>query len=148
MHNYIDGDSDMAIIRIFWDGTLPDPFNTHNWDPRKWVFVTDSADSTYDPDYAISAVGYSVVGQRVCTTGMATGQTSCGFTTELGYSSGMLGTKNLGVASFCGTSGDSGAPVMAFHVAYGLHVGGSTPCNSYYQGIQAVQNNMNVQLVY
>lgn len=54
----------------------------------------------------------------------------------------------LGEASFCGVKGDSGAPVFAGHIAYGIEVaGGATDiCDSYYVGIRAAQNAMNANV--
>lgn len=146
-HNYVHADSDMAIIQLTYD-TLPPEFQnpTNDWNPQKWVYVTASDDTTYDPSYYISSISTSVIGQRVCTSGSSYKESSCGFVTELGYSSN-IGT-NMGRASFCGVSGDSGAPIYASHVAYGIQIGGGSECDSIYQGITEVENRMNVNVDY
>lgn len=43
--------------------------------------------------------------------------------------------------------GDSGAPVYASNTAYGIHHGSSSLCSTWYQGIVAAQNGMNVDII-
>lgn len=147
VHNYVNDGSDMAIIQIVRDTLPPDwQQSVFNWDPRKWVYVTVSEDTTLDASYPIHSFNTSVIGQRVCVSGASYKESSCGFVTKLGFSSN-IGT-NMGVANFCGVGGDSGSPVYSFHVAYGLQIGGSSECDSVYQGISEVQYRMNVNVVY
>ncbi|HEU4426303.1 MAG TPA: hypothetical protein VFR67_27505 [Pilimelia sp.] len=56
--------------------------------------------------------------------------------------------RGLGRGSFCGTGGDSGAPMYASHVAYGLQVAGLSECDSLYQGIRASEDAMNVNVLH
>ncbi len=141
-HWYWHTDGDMAIIRI------NDPFD---WQAKPWVHVTDGPDTTEDETYHIKADKTSVHGMRICTTGSYYGASDCGFVTQLGltatYASGVT-VHNLGRGSFCGTQGDSGAPMYALHNAFGLQVGGFKECDSVYQGIKAAETKLNVNVLH
>jgi hypothetical protein len=132
---------DMAILRIN---------NPTGWHPRAWVYVTSGPDTTADTTYHISSDGTSVVGMRICTTGAAFGRSDCGKVTQLGVTATYDGVTvtGLGRGSFCGVGGDSGAPMYASHLAYGLQVAGYSLCDSLYQGIHAAENAMNVNVLH
>jgi streptogrisin C len=132
---------DMAILRVN---------NPAGWDPRAWVFVTASEDTTRDETYHISADNFSTLGQRVCTTGAALGHSDCGTVTELDVTFTAEGVTvgGLGRANFCAIGGDSGAPVYASHTAYGIVSARDGECNSLYQGIREAEDLMNVNVAH
>jgi hypothetical protein len=142
-HNHRFASSgDMAILRIN---------NPSGWQlPRAVVYVTSGPDTTADQTYHISSDGTSSVGMRICTTGGSYGRSDCGTVTQLGVTATYNGVtvRGLGRGSFCGTGGDSGAPMYASHVAYGLQVAGFSECDSLYQGIQASEDAMNVNVLH
>jgi hypothetical protein len=132
---------DMAILRIN---------NPAGWTPRAWVYVTAGPDTTTDTTYHLSSDGASTVGMRICTTGAFFGRSDCGTVTQLGVTAtyGGVTVTGLGRGSFCGTGGDSGAPMYASHVAFGLQTAGFSQCDSLYQGITAAENAMNVNVLH
>ncbi|HWO26820.1 MAG TPA: S1 family peptidase [Kofleriaceae bacterium] len=136
-----NGGGDMAILRIA---------NADGWDPKPWVYVTSGPDTTTNMTYEINSDDTSVVGMRICTTGGVYGASDCGYVTQIGMTTSYNGETlyNLGRGSYCGTGGDSGAPMYASHVAYGLQVGRFTECDSFYQGIQAAETAMNVNVLH
>ena len=141
-HNSIFGNGgDMAILRIN---------NVPGWSPDNWVHVTSGPDTTTNQTYTITSERYSVIGMRICTTGAFYGASDCGVVTSLGVtvSYGGKTVKGLGRGTFCGTSGDSGAPMYASHRAYGLQVAGFSECDSLYQGISAAESKMNVNVIH
>lgn len=135
------GGGDMGIIRVN---------NATWWDPTAWVFVTDGPDTTRDETYHISSDNVSVLGMRICTTGSFYGNSDCGFVTQLGMTVtyGGVTVKKLGRASFCGVQGDSGSPMYALHVGYGLQVSGFSECDSLYQGIRSAELALNVNVLH
>ncbi len=132
---------DFSILRIN---------NVPGWDPKAWVYVTSGPDTTLDETYHIASDKYSVFGMRICTTGAYYGRSDCGTVFQLGVTAtyGGVTVKNLGRGSFCGTGGDSGAPMYAKHVAYGLQVAGYSECDSLYQGIRAAESKLNVNVLH
>jgi hypothetical protein len=136
---------DMAIIRI------DDPSST-GWSPQPWVYVTWGLHTTENTAYHISSDKMSIVGMRICTTGAATRMSNCGRVTELGFTAtldGWLSMRNLGRTSNCGKGGDSGAPMFASHVAYGILVGGiEGECDIVYQGIRTAERELNVNILH
>lgn len=132
---------DMAILRIN---------NVPGWNPKPWVYVTSGADTTTNTAYTIASDNKSVLGMRICTTGAFYGRSDCGRVTQLGVTAtyGGVTVRNLGRGSFCGTGGDSGAPMYAKHVAYGLQVAGYSECDSLYQGIRAAETVLNVNVLH
>ena len=144
-HNFIwDTRGDMGILTVD---------NPTGWQPRHAVYVTASPNTTQDTTYNISADSLSVMGQRICMSGAKTG-TSCGTVIGLGETQayGGVTVTYLGEANYCSQDGDSGAPVFASHTAYGLEVAGfGVPlavCDSFYQGIRASENAMNVNVTW
>ena len=135
------GGGDMAILRIN---------NVPGWNPKAWVYVTDGPDTTADSTYHISSDKLSVLGMRICTTGAYYGRSDCGYVTQLGLTMTYdnVTVHHLGRASFCGTQGDSGSPMYALHVAYGLQVAGFSECDSVYQGIRAAETVLNVNVLH
>ena len=141
-HNSIFGAAgDMAILRIN---------NVPGWDPENWVHVTSGPDTTQNTTYSILSEGFSHIGMRICTTGAFYGRSDCGEVTELGLTMSYGGrtVTNLGRGNFCGTQGDSGAPMYASHRAYGLQVAGFSECDSVYQVIIAAESQMNVNIIH
>jgi hypothetical protein len=142
VHNHVfSGSGDMAILTVN---------NPSGWNPQPWVFVTASADTTRNESYSINADSGSTVGMRICTTGGFLGHSDCGTVTQLGVTATYEGVTvhDLGRGTFCGTAGDSGAPMYASHTAYGLQVAGFSACDSLYQGIRAAENALNVNVAH
>lgn len=142
-HWYWWTQGDMAIMRIN---------NVPGWNPKAWVHVTSGPDTNTDTTYHISSDKTSVVGMRICSTGGSYGRSDCGEVTHLGVTQtyGGVTVHHLGRSSGCGTNGDSGAPMYALHVAYGLLVAGPTGggCGIYYQSIRLAENKMNVNVLH
>jgi hypothetical protein len=141
-HNSIfDIRGDMAILRIN---------NPLGWRPENWVNVTGGPDTTSNPTYTIKAESSSIVGMRICTTGGSFGRSDCGVVTQLGVTASYGGriVTGLGRATTCGVPGDSGAPMYAGHVAYGLLVAGRSLCDTFYQGILGAELRMNVNVIH
>ena len=139
-HNFIFGTAgDMAILRVDED-----------WWVSSWVHVTSGPDTTTDTEYEILAERSSFIGMRICTTGASFGRSDCGNVTALGVTASYGGktVTNLGRGNFCGVPGDSGAPMYASRNAYGLQVAGASQCDSFYQGIIAAENQMNVNIMH
>lgn len=132
---------DMAIVQVS---------NVPGWDPAGWVQVTDGPDTTADSSYHISSDNYSVIGMRICSTGGYYGRSDCGYVTHLGVTVTYDGVTvhNLGRSTACGTPGDSGGPLYAYHVAYGILLGGYSECQSFYQGIRAAEDELNVDVIH
>jgi hypothetical protein len=142
VHNYVfSGSGDMAILTIN---------NPSGWSPAARVFVTASPDTTRNENYAIRADSGSTVGMRICTTGGFYGRSDCGTVTQLGVTVtyGGVTVRGLGRGTFCGTGGDSGAPMYASNTAYGLQVAGFSECDSLYQGIRAAEDALNVNVAH
>ncbi|MEZ5380691.1 MAG: S1 family peptidase [Microthrixaceae bacterium] len=126
---------DFGIIRVN---------NEPGWAARAWAIVLNGPWTTQNLGYKISAEGSSVVGMPICKTGAAT-DTSCGFVTEVGASSGAIG--NLGVAGLEALPGDSGAPLFKANTAYGLLMGGTAPYpTTYYSSVNAAEAILNVEI--
>ena len=136
-----DTRGDAGIVRVN---------NPSGWSPQGWVLVEASDDTSYDESYEIEKTGSSSIGMRICKTGY-TGSTDCGRVTFLGVTVdyGDVVVHDLGQANFCVIPGDSGGPNYASHRAYGLtsgYIQGADPCVSFYQGIRAAQNLLNVNV--
>ncbi len=137
---------DAAIIRID---------DVANWDPQARVLVTAGPETTQNQLYAISEDKLNVVGMRICATGATTGMSRCGKVTELGFSVAYgapggpkVRVNKLGRASVCGKPGDSGSPMYAKHIAFGVLVGGASngDCDTIFQGIRGAENLLNVNV--
>jgi hypothetical protein len=147
MHNHkFNSSGDMGIMRIN---------NPAGWDPKAWVLVTAGPDTgAGNFAYRIKQDAKSVVGQRVCSSGASTAQTTCGTVTELDasmsmcLSDGRCQTMRLNRATTCVRPGDSGSPVYANHTAYGIVSGGAGCGNTVYQDIQAAENLMNTDVAH
>lgn len=142
-HWYWWKEGDMAILRIN---------NVPGWNPKAWVNVTSGPDTTADSTYHIGSDHTSVVGMRICSTGASFGRSDCGEVIHLGVTLTYDGVTvhQLGRSSSCGKKGDSGGPMYALHVAYGLIVAGpgGGGCGIYYQGIRAAETKMNVDVLH
>ncbi len=115
--------------------------------------------TTGDPNYAIQSAGGTTVGAYYCKSG-ASGGTACGQVIATGQTNAdtsNLGEINLFHSSNQACEGDSGGPIFAGHVLYGLTASGDTssgtapdgfPCYyyDYYVGIAAVMNDLDVFL--
>jgi streptogrisin C len=139
VHNSIvDGNDDMAIIRI---NDVP------GWNPRNWVYVHASADTTLDPDYTIVNTFNSPVGTRVCMSGSTSG-TDCGDVVEVNWD----GTNGLSRAQYCSDGGDSGGAIYSGHNARGIHIGvvpgHDGDCfNALFQTVREAASKLNVYVV-
>jgi hypothetical protein len=135
---------DMGIIRISQE---------KHWLPRPWVHVTDGPDTSADQAYKINADKLSVLGMRICATGAFYGRSDCGYVNELDVTADVgdgITVNFLGLTSVCGIEGDSGAPMYAKHIAYGVVVGGPVGggCETLYQGIRAVENKLGIDVLH
>lgn len=130
---------DMAIMRVL---NIPD------LRPVGWLNVTGGPDTFADEKYALPSDSTTVIGMRMCTAGAFYGRSDCGTVTQKGVTATYNGrtVTDLGRGTFCGTGGDSGAPMFASHVAYGLQTAGFSECDSLYQGIAAAESAMNVNV--
>lgn len=141
------------------DAALMTVSNPPGWRARAWIYVTNgpgtgTGGTTEDQAYSVLGTGGSIRTMRVCTAGAFLGVSNCGTVQEVGVAhfyetpAGGKTVGNLGQANFCGVIGDSGAPVFAGHIAYGIQVAGGNDgiCDSYYVGIAAAQNAMNVNV--
>lgn len=128
-----EGTDDYAIIRID---------NVPGWDPRPWVYVHASDDTTRDPNYRIRGTSTTPEGTRVCMSGARSG-TDCGHVT--GHYRAPTG---FAIASYCNFNGDSGAPVYSAGMARGINYGVlGGDCNSLYQGVREAARELNVYVV-
>ena len=123
-------------------------------EPEPWVLVEHSAQTTYDPKYAIEDDAASVVGSTLCYSGRTT-LTNCAQVWMLGYdyvdSYGEL-MFDAGLLWPCTAGpGDSGAPIYKVHRGHGLlkgAVNGSNGgCFTSYQGIRKAENELNVDIL-
>jgi hypothetical protein len=148
VHNYAYGPvGDMAILSIT---------NPGGWKPRAWVWVHQSSETTNDEEYYISGTRYPPLNQRVCKTGASFSSqlTDCGVVTAHDVTKTYTnpdGTRTtvtgLEQANFCVSAGDSGGPVYASHIAYGLLSGVSgSYCNVLFQSIRPAEIYMNVNV--
>jgi hypothetical protein len=118
--------------------------------PQGRVQVTASPWTTADPNYFIKADNWSVLGQRICTTGSFGGMSTCGFVSELNYSYVADGFEfdHAGLSTICSVHGDSGAPMYALHIAYGILDAGDDQCDTAYYGIRNAETQLNVNLIF
>jgi hypothetical protein len=139
MHNQSTaGNDDYGIIGID---------NVPGWNPRPYVYVHASPDTTLDPDYHINDDSTSPVGTRVCLSGARSG-TDCGRVEAVNVG----GAGGFAQVDYCSTGGDSGGSVYSDHRARGIHFGhvrGSPPCNNrLFQGVQEAENDLRVDVVH
>lgn len=129
---------DLAILKID---------NVSGWTPKNWVYVSQGPDTSTSEEYAITAVGSSTVGMRICMSGGTSANTTCGHVKALAatHTNDGITFTNLGAADYCRTDGDSGAPVFASHTGYGIHHGGDAACSAYYSSLRSAEIKMNVR---
>ena len=137
-----DTRGDVGIVRVV---------NVIGWRPRAWVVVRGGTSETANSEYPIYGVSNPVVGQRICSTGAASSATRCGVVTRIGVAVSYRGTRTVTVsglaeASFCSRPGDSGSPVFANHIAYGILSGQLGQCESLFQPIGSAAQQMNVRV--
>jgi hypothetical protein len=117
------------------------------WNPGPYVYVHPSADTTPNVQYVIKGVGGSTKDLRVCVSGAISG-TDCGLVKQTGWP--VAG--GFAVVDYCTTGGDSGAPVFAGGVAYGIHVGAkkyAAACRDrLFQGITEATQQLHVYVVH
>jgi streptogrisin C len=120
---------------------------------------TGTRPTVANPDYPIHGSGVTTVGAYYCKSG-ATNGTGCGQVTGVAQTNAGisgLGEINLIHSSNRVCSGDSGGPIFAAGIVYGILVSGWQPdgfapngaaCNDYvdYVGITAVLNDLNLYL--
>jgi hypothetical protein len=144
-HNRVfnSGTGDAAII------TINNP-SASGWNPKHWVYLDLAVD---DPDYYIINDLTPKRGDRVCLTGMTSTflyDTTCGRVTRVDVptSTGPL----VEVDYLCVLDGDSGGPIFAGHVAYGLM--SAKPANgpdcgtALFQDITRAETRMNVDVIH
>jgi len=137
-----DKDFDVFVIKVN---------NPAGWSlPSATVRVTASDDTTENLSYVIHSDNLSVVGMRICTTGEKSIFSDCGEVDELGVTDTYDGTTHhhLGIADdICAHPGDSGAPMYANHVAFGVLVAGSG-CEIAYESIRTAELKFNVHVLH
>ena len=128
--------------------------NPTGWSPGPTLAVWGNQPGLSDNfGYTITGPSGSVLGATICHSGQTSGS-DCGTVTELGYTAnyGAGPINGLGVVSLnnsCTVPGDSGGPWWAGQKAYGLSSGRgvrNSRCVSYYQGVTAALNALNVSL--
>ena len=126
--------------------------NPSGFSPRAWVVIRGGAGVTNNQAYRISSEGTPLVGTRVCMTGGTLHASSCGRVTRVGVSVTYIDhgvtVRGLVEASMCAFPGDSGAPVFANHIAYGIVSGRLrlNPCATLFQPIKAAEALTNVNV--
>jgi streptogrisin B len=142
VHNRVwAGDDDFGIITVD---------NVPGWNPRPWVYVHSSADTTDNPAYSITGPAGSAQGMRVCVSGAISGS-DCGNVETLGGG-------GLARVDLCATHGDSGAPIFSGGKARGLLVGAegadpgqppTPPCQDrLYQGLTEASQQLHVSVAH
>jgi len=88
------------------------------------------------------------MGARVCVTGSWFGSSNCGFVdgVDVTVDYGDAVVSGLVSSTLCATFGDSGAPVYASNVAYGLISGGGASCETYFEPALTAENAMRVNI--
>jgi Trypsin len=110
--------------------------------PSATVHVTASDDTTENETYAIHSDNLSTVGMRICTTGEASIFSDCGTVDELNVTDTFEGITHhhFGIAEdICASSGDSGSPMYAKHIAFGIAFAGDDSCNVAYEGVRKAE---------
>ena len=134
---------DMGIITVD---------NPPGWQGRAWVSVRGGIGTTTDNAYPIWTDAAPVVGARVCFSGAASRPSNCGVVTRTNvtvtYSGRRVTVAGLTEANFCAVAGDSGSPVFANHVAYGVVSGNAGNCITYFEPVQTVERLMNVNVAH
>ena len=142
IHNRrFDAAADAAVVAID---------NPVGWRPRAWVAVRSGSGQARNDAYSILGSSTAVVGQRVCSSGAGFGPTSCGVVTRTGvaltYRDQHVTVYGLMEANFCTQPGDSGAPVFAGHIAYGIVSGQLSRCDSVFVPIKTAEAVMKVRV--
>jgi hypothetical protein len=134
---------DMGIITVN---------NPPGWQSRAWVSVRSGVGTTTNQAYPIWADAAPVVGARVCFSGAASRPSNCGVVTRtdvtVTYTARGVTVGGLSEANFCAVPGDSGSPVFANHVAYGVVSGNAGTCITYFEPVQAIERLMNVNVAH
>jgi len=138
-----DLSGDMGIITVN---------NPPGWQSRAWVTVRGGVGTTTNEAYPIWADAAPVVGARVCFSGAASRPSNCGVVTRTNvavtYSASHVTVAGLAQANFCAVAGDSGSPVFANHVAYGVVSGNAGTCITYFEPVQTIERLMNVNVAH
>jgi hypothetical protein len=127
--------------------------NPSGWKPGPYIYQRPSAGNPGSVHQPVTGYTNAVQGSKVCQSGRTTG-TNCG-TVELTdvavfYTSpGAPRTlRGMVQTNYCGDHGDSGAPVFAGTVAYGINSGGelglTSNCTSYYMPIKTIISRLRV----
>ena len=125
------------------------------WKSRAWVSVRAGSGTTTNERYSIRSDASSVVGIRVCLSGAGSRASNCGIVTRVGvtvtYLSSNVTVSGLVESSVCAVPGDSGSPVFAGGIAYGVVSGNSSSsgnCRTYYEPVQTIERLMNVNVAH
>jgi len=140
-HNsHFNTPGDIAIVRMSED----------YWSPAARVFVRGGQDTTRNKFYPIRDDQYAAQNDRVCMSGRTTG-TDCGYVSSVNTTHCYGGACVLYLlrATYCRSGGDSGGPVYAMNVAYGIHVaGGGGGCDAYFMSVKRSEDLMNVDVLH
>jgi hypothetical protein len=142
IHNRrFDASADAGIVEIN---------NVAGWRPRAWVAVRSGSGAARNDAYSITGDSIPIVGQRVCSSGAGLVATSCGIVKRTGvavtYRDQHVTVFGLVEASFCTVPGDSGSPVFANHIAYGIVSGQLSKCDSLFTPIRTAEAVMHVRV--
>jgi streptogrisin C len=142
MHHSRDaGNDDYGIITIN---------NPSGWDPKPWVYVHASEDTTENCCYLIKGHATSPKDTRVCLSGAVTG-TSCGKVEKVGVGATTDDPSGLAQVDLCAQPGDSGGAIYSGNLARGILVGqvrGAPFCNdALFQGVAEAEDELNVAVV-
>jgi hypothetical protein len=142
VHSYRSSSTgDFAILKIN---------NVSGWNPKPWVYVHASSDTTQNASYLITSVGISSPGMRVCHTG-ANYPTDCDDVTAVGVDLPGF-PDDLAMVNFCAFEGDSGGPVYSNNHARGIFIG-ETPTSQndcheqLYQGVMEAEDVLGVDVL-
>jgi hypothetical protein len=141
------GDWEKGSVGLPGDAGIYEIGNDAAWHARPWVYWAG-----YSESYPTFSDADPVKGQEVCVSGASYGTTSCGEvlsaleSVPISYEGIGVITVKVARANFCSKSGDSGAPVHYYGVAYGLLTAGSGECTSYFTPIHAAEELMNVNV--
>ena len=138
-HAAFGGAYDVSIYRVE---------NPTGWRARAWVLVTPSAQTQANAEYPIRTAANPTMGTRVCVTGSWFGSSNCGFVdgVDVTVDYGDAVVSGLVSSTLCATFGDSGGPVLASTVAYGLVSGGGASCETYFEPARTAETAMGVNI--
>lgn len=118
--------------------------------PIVYVRASTTGSTTRNTSYDIRGVARSHKGDIICVQGYRTGShcITVDKTNQPFAVQGLPTIGHLGIGKGCGTmGGDSGAPIVKAHQAYGTLTGHNAPaCRTFYQGAAGSENLLGVNI--